>query len=154
MARAAESADEIVYDDPGNRCFGCSPHNPRGLGLRFRRLPEGAGVEAEVRAHADLCGAPGVIHGGLQATMLDEVLGVAAHQALHTAEGEAFAPLVTADFRLRYRRPAPTEAPLLLYGRVVRTEGREVWLEGELVADDGTVLTRAEARWVRVAPRA
>lgn len=144
MSRPPESEDEIVFDDPENRCFGCSPHNPRGLQMRFRHLGGGE-IEARVEAAPDLAGPPGVIHGGIQAAMLDEVLGVAAHQGL-----EDGAHVVTADFRLRYRRPAPLEAPLRLRARLTRREGRDLFVEGEILGEEGAVLTRAEARWVRL----
>lgn len=146
MSSPSSQEGEIVFDDPENRCFGCSPHNPRGLQLRFRDLGGGE-IEARVEAAPDLAGPPGVIHGGIQATLLDEVLGVAAHGSLEREEDD----LVTADFRLRYRRPAPLQAPLRLRARIVRREGRSVFVEGEILDEAGTVLTRGEARWVREA---
>jgi len=143
--------DLIVNDDPGNRCFGCSPHNPGGLRLRFARSGPGA-VEARYTAPEGLCGAPGVIHGGIQAALLDEVMGMAAHVDERGADDERL-HIVTVDFRLRYRRPAPTGRPLLVRGRLVRREGRDYFMAGEIVGEDGRPLTSAEARWRRIEPR-
>lgn len=134
----------IVNDGPEDRCFGCGHGNPHGLRLRFRRTGPGA-VEAPYTAPEFMAGAPGVIHGGVQAAVLDEVLGIAA-----TLDAGEELDVVTVDFRLRYHRPAPTGRPLLARGRLLRTEGRDYFLEGELVDERGDVLTRAKARWRRL----
>ena len=56
-----ENVDLVIPNDGG--CFGCSPSNPRGMHLTFRRV----GDEVRVR-HAipdAFHGAPGVAHGGI-----------------------------------------------------------------------------------------
>jgi uncharacterized protein (TIGR00369 family) len=137
--------EEIVNDDPGNHCFGCSPHNEDGLRLRFAKTSSDA-VETSYTAPPKFCGPEGVIHGGIQAAMLDEVLGVTAHACLDDPQLE----VVTADFRLSYRRPAPVGRRVVVRGRLVRNDGRDVYLEGEIVDEDGRTLTTAEARWRRI----
>lgn len=136
-------ASERIVND--GHCFGCGRSNERGLKLAFRRTGNGS-VECEYVAAEALAGAPGVVHGGIQAALLDEVLGMAAHV---DGEDPAFS-IVTVDFRLRYRRPVPTGAPLLARGRLLRVEGRDYFLEGEILGPDGKVSTRAEARWRRI----
>lgn len=135
---------ELVNDSPENGCFGCSPHNPGGLRLRWTRTGPGA-VEGRYVVPRRYEGAPGVVHGGIQATLLDETLGQAAHQG-----DDPDLDVVTVDFRLRYRRPCPTLVPLRVRGRLLRTEGRDVFVEGEIVDEAGEVLTVAEARWRRI----
>ena len=140
LGRIGES---FVYDAPENHCIGCSPHNALGLRLRFTRTGEHS-VEARYTAPEHLAGAPGVLHGGIQATLLDEVLGVAAD----TAFGDAAPPkLVTLEFRLRYRRPAPVGEAICVRGRFVRREDRDVFVEGEIANAAGEILTQADARW-------
>jgi uncharacterized protein (TIGR00369 family) len=135
----------IVNDGPEDRCFGCGHSNPDGLRLRFRRTGPGA-VEAPYTAPESVAGAPGVIHGGIQAAVLDEVLGMAASLDVDAPETS----VVTVDFRIRYRRPAPTGRPLRARGRVLRVDGADVFVQGELVDESDEVLTRATARWRRV----
>jgi uncharacterized protein (TIGR00369 family) len=132
--------ERIVNDGPEDVCFGCGQRNPRGLRLVFRR--EGGRAEADYEAAEELAGAPGVIHGGIQAALLDEVFGCASHGPIGPR-----ADLVTVDFRLRYHRPAPTGAKLTVRGRVIRVDGRDVYVEGEIVDAEGRTLTTAEARW-------
>ena len=136
---------KIINDDPDNLCFGCSPHNASGLNLVFYELAPGL-VECPYTAAAHLSGAPGVIHGGVQSTLLDEVIGMSIHSAL----GDEDRNIVTVDFQLRYRRPAPTEVPLTVRGRYLRRDGRQFFAEAEIVDSEGEVLTRGEARWFSV----
>jgi uncharacterized protein (TIGR00369 family) len=140
----AEAGEWLTGD--ASRCFGCGQDNPHGLRLRFRRVAPGE-VEGEYTAAEHQAGAPGVIHGGVQATLLDETLGYA---ALTVREPGVPVDIVTVEFSLRYRRPAPTGTPLRLRGRLVRSEGRDVWVAGAIEDAEGRVLTEAEARWRRV----
>ncbi|MDJ0789724.1 MAG: PaaI family thioesterase [Myxococcota bacterium] len=140
-----ESEEWIVHDGPEDRCFGCGQRNEDGLRLRFREIGEGQ-VEAEYTAPTKYDGAPGIVHGGIQATLLDEVLGLAIDRVTDVPRMD----VVTADFKLRYRRPVPSGVPLRIRGRTVATEGRSFFVEGEILDAAGEVLTRAEARWVRL----
>ena len=72
------SVEEFTIDDPESGCFGCSPHNEHGMRLRFRRVGPGV-VECHHLVAERHAGAPGVVHGGIQAVLLDEVMGVAIH---------------------------------------------------------------------------
>ncbi len=137
----------IRNDGPEDRCFGCGHSNPRGLQLTFR--PREDGVETVYQADEALAGAPGVLHGGIQATLLDEVLGM----AIHVARDHRDEHYVTAEFQLRYRRPVPTRQRLRVLGRCVRVEGRDAFVEGEILSEAGERLTTAEARWRRIPTR-
>ncbi len=137
--------ETYVLDHPENVCFGCSPSNSRGLHLVFKRVEENA-VEIAYTAVGELCGAPGVIHGGIQAVLIDEAMGNASHSCFEDDDPS----VVTVEFSLRYRRPALAHVPLLIRAEIVRTEGRNVWLEGEIRSEQGEVLTTAEARWRRI----
>lgn len=136
------------HDGPEATCFGCGHANDRGLRLVFTRTGQRT-VEARFRAEPHWCGSPAVVHGGIQAALLDEVMGMAGHLAFDD-EPEGTAEIVTADFRLRYRRPVPVAAPLLLLGELRRVEGRDVFVEGEIRDEAGELLTRGEARWRRL----
>lgn len=95
----------------------------------------------------DVCGHPGIIHGGLLATMLDEGLAWCCFGALPHKIG------VTAYLNINYRKPAPAGSYLVLRAETTRVEGRKAWVKGhiELLAAPGgkaTVLTEAEALYV------
>lgn len=138
------SGTPIARDEyPG--CFGCGHENDRGLRMSFVRTGE-ASVECRYRSEGFLRGPDGVIHGGIQATLLDEVLGVTAALAFPDEDAE----LVTAEFSLRYRGAVPTEEEVVIEGRLKERDGRNVWVEGAIRTPDGKICTTAEARWVRV----
>ncbi|RIL00853.1 MAG: hypothetical protein DCC71_18410 [Proteobacteria bacterium] len=152
LERARESGDSpgtgepIVFDDPGNHCFGCSPHNERGLRLAFTATGRGA-VETRYVVEPHLCGRDGVAHGGIQATLMDEAMGHAAHAAADAGED---LDIATIELSVRYRRPTPTGEPLTIRARLVRSEGRDLWMEGEIRDAEGRVCTEATSRWRRL----
>lgn len=139
----------IRHDGPEDRCFGCGHSNPQGLRLVFQVQDDGE-VLVDYEAPEHTAGMPGVVHGGVQAALLDEVIGMAI--LLHLEGPQQESGHVTADFQLRYRRPVPVAAPLRLHGRFLRREGRNAFGEGEIRSLEGELLTRGEARWVRLAP--
>lgn len=145
------------FDFPDNMCFGCSPHNDRGLQLTFTQVSPG-GVEGRYRGPAHVCGAPGVMHGGVQAALLDEAIGFAVHAhqttvgGLDNADDAAWPRIVTAEFDLRYRRPVPVGIDVRVRAEVVRVSGRDYLAVAEIVGEDGVVLTAATATWKRLPP--
>lgn len=139
------SARLVEIDRSGvDNCFGCSTTNDGGLHLRFWQLPDGT-VEVRHRAAGHHEGATGVVHGGIQATILDEVMGVTAQLALPDDAGDG--PCVTVEMQLRYRRPVPLADEVVARARVERVDGPDTWVEGWIVGPDGRALTAATSRW-------
>lgn len=108
-------------------------------------------------------GFDGVCHGGLVATLLDEVMGqvFAANRergALpRLGPGPAAgAPAMTAYLHTTYLRPVRTgraggpAAVVLVTARLVRRDGRKFWMEGEVRGEEEgrVLLARAEALFV------
>lgn len=58
---------------PDQACFGCGPDNARGLRLRFRRVGDTVVTRFVLGRGHD--GPPDLLHGGLQATICDELAG-------------------------------------------------------------------------------
>jgi acyl-coenzyme A thioesterase PaaI-like protein len=117
------AAREELFFPRGGQCFGCSPDNPAGLRLRFFRDP--AGVRCETTVAVAYQGAPDVVHGGIQAVLLDETCCAAAY---FTRGGF----VVTGALELRYRRPCPVGTPLVVTARIVADEGRFLRIRGEI----------------------
>jgi uncharacterized protein (TIGR00369 family) len=133
----------VFGDDPG-RCFGCGSANPAGLHLAFVETDEG--VEAEYAVPSHLEGAPGIVHGGIQGTLLDEVFCVTAFVKQGTF-------VVTGELTVRYLRPTPTDTPLVVRGRIVEARERSFGIEGGIhLAATGEELTRGRGRFF-AAPR-
>ena len=139
------SADAIVIDREGvDNCFGCGLHNTHGLKLNFRHLPSGA-VEVRTTLAAHFCGFDNVVHGGVQATILDEVMGVAAQLALPQDAGKA--ACATAEMSLRYLRPVPLDREIIARATVVHVRDRDFYVHGDIVSEIGETLTSARSRW-------
>ena len=126
------------------RCFGCGQANEQGLRMQFVQYPDGT-VESRHQTEPHHCGVDTVVHGGIQATLLDEVMGVAAQLGLEDAETNA--PCVTAEMQLAYRRPVLIADEVIARARLTGIDGRDLHVEGAIVAADGTVLTSAISRW-------
>lgn len=133
-------------EDPDSSCIGCGTGNPRSLGLRF--VHAGGGVECRYVAPADLNGAPGVVHGGIQAVMLDEAMG----HAILAAQGTTTWS-VTVGLQLRYRRPVHTEVPLVIRAEVAEVADRTVHVRGEICDESGQALTRGTGEFRLIDPR-
>ena len=112
----------LAFPEDGG-CFGCSPSNPSGMQLTFRR--EGDRVCARYRIPDRFHGAPGIAHGGIVAALLDEVSCAAAF-ALRNVY------VVTGELSVRYRRPCPVKVLIALSARVAAQHARYVTVEAEL----------------------
>ena len=112
--------------------------------MQFEQYPDGT-VESRHLTAPHHCGVDTVVHGGIQATLLDEVMGVAAQLGLEDADSNA--PCVTAEMQLAYRRPVLIADEVVARARLQRVDGRDLFVEGAIVSSDGTLLTTATSRW-------
>ncbi len=116
-------------------CFACGRDNTVGLKLEFHR--DGESVKSEFTPGEQYQGWPGVVHGGIICTLLDEALGYAAgFQGLYA---------VTARMDVQYRKPAMVGKRLLLSARVSSVSGRDVRSEGRITDEDGVLVAEAQA---------
>lgn len=74
-----------------------------------------------------LCGHPGIIHGGFLATMLDEGLAFCAFPALPNKVG------VTAQLNISYKQPTKAGQYLALVAQTTKVDGRKAWASGGIV---------------------
>ena len=71
-----------------------------------------------------LCGHPGIVHGGMLATLLDEGLARCCFPALPNQVG------VTASLNISYKKPCRAGQVVVLRARTTKVEGRKAWVEG------------------------
>ena len=136
---AAGELDPRLNDrSPYQGCFACGLRNDAGLKLTF--WTEGDDIVTEFTPDAHYQGFPGVLHGGILATLLDETLSRTA-----SIEGRW---MMTGRLEIRYRRPAPQGPRLRVTARKLSSRSRMVQAEGEVrLADDPSVIL-ADARGV------
>ena len=89
-------------------------------------------------------GGAGFLHGGIIATLLDEVMSkVSRLSDVRT---------VTAELRVEYLKPIRVGEELLVEGFSTRREGRQLYHEGEIRDAAGKLLARGNGRFVVVDP--
>ncbi len=121
-------------------CFICGRENPVGLHLQFYEDVENQRLIAPITLPERYQSYPGIVHGGILATILDEVSG----RSLNVGrDDEQF--WVTAKLEMRYRQPTPTETPLTAVGWVVKRRETAAEVAGEIRLPDGTVTAEAHA---------
>ncbi len=82
----------------GFNCFGCSPDNHHGLKLEFWLNEEDKAIEANWNPMDYLQGYTDVLHGGIQATIMDEIASWAIYVLLETGG-------VTSKMEIHYLKP-------------------------------------------------
>lgn len=117
-------------------CFVCGRRNPRGLYMVF--YDNGANeVYSDYTVPAVYEGYPGIVHGGIVAAMLDEVVGRVA------MIGDHHHFMMSVKLEVKYRQPVPSETPLRVVGRIVRLRGRLGKAVGEVRLPDGQLAAEA-----------
>lgn len=128
----------------GDDCFGCGVDNAGGLHLRFERRPDGSAA-SRVDLVSTYQGEPGVVHGGIQATLLDEVMCKAVQYRIHDLGYDDV--VVTASMELRFRAPCPVGLPLDVTAEFDRIEWPSVHVVGRILDAEQRVVTEGAARW-------
>ncbi|MFD4997059.1 PaaI family thioesterase [Streptomyces buecherae] len=126
-----------------DQCFGCGDAQPHGLHLAIR-AGDGVGVTARFTVKRAHQGAPGLAHGGVLATALDETLGSLGWLLRVIA--------VTGRLETDFVRPVPVDTELYLDAHVVAVHGRKIYstATGRIGGPDGPVAVRADALFIEV----
>lgn len=124
-------------------CFGCGGAQAHGLHLEVR-AGQGVDVTAEFRVRPVHQGAPGLAHGGVLSTALDETMG-SLGWLMHTI-------VVTGHLETDFVRPVPVDTVLHLSAEATGVQGRKVFTSAtaRIGGPDGPVALRARALFVKV----
>lgn len=112
-------------------CFGCGPDNPAGLHLAFVR--DGDVVRATTTLPPEHEGAPGLAHGGIVASILDDMSG-----AIPRALGQR---AVTAKLEVDFAAPVVIGRPLDAQAWLESFDGRKIRIVTRLLDGDTVVAT-------------
>ena len=141
------TSEPRVIDVPGvprfevapHHCFACGTLNEHGLGLVLHVEPGRAWIETVLDRRFE--GWERVAHGGIVATILDEVM------AWSLAAEDNWG--VTGRMSVQFRRPTEIGKPIRADGWITRSRRRLVETEGRIVdAGDGTLLASATGVYV------
>jgi uncharacterized protein (TIGR00369 family) len=124
-------------------CFGCGPANRTGLKLKFYVNQEHT-IVCHFRIPRRFEGPPGLTHGGVIATLLDEAMSkVNRHKGVVA---------MTRQMDVEYLRPVPLNTPLRLEGRSAGGGGRVHRCEAAIVDGNGAVLAQSKGVFIQVDP--
>lgn len=134
--------DETDYQ----RCFACGQRNPAGLKMIFR--VEEDTIVCDFTPREEHQGFPGVIHGGIIATVMDEAL----NRTSMLAERPTWT--MTGRLETRYRRYVPYGPLLRVRASLVSQRGRMLQATGKLTLaeDERIVLAEAQGTFMALAP--
>ena len=118
-------------------CFVCGRSNPVGLYMHYYDDGE-VEVVSEYSVPAHYQGYPGVVHGGVLAAMLDEVVA----RVSMIEDHHHF--MMSVRLQVLYRHPVPVETTLRVVGRILRLRGRLGKAEGQIILPGDTVACEAQ----------
>jgi acyl-coenzyme A thioesterase PaaI-like protein len=128
-------------------CFVCGVENLCGLQIRF--FNDGPQrCSARITLGDTYQSYPGMVHGGILATILDETMG----RAVLSDDGPEPRFMFTARLDIRYRQPIPLHQEFVVRGWVTKDRGRMVMASGEVILPDGTLAADASATLVEIPP--
>lgn len=134
-----------MHLQPNSRnCFVCGLENEHGLHLRFYETADGeVTVETIVPDHFQ--GYPGIVHGGIVASLVDEALG-----RVHMGPASNPRFMFTAKINVNYRKPVPTEKPIRIVAHAVKNKRRSATSVCNIYGPDDELLVKADALLVNV----
>ena len=126
----------------GYNCFGCSPGNSMGLAMEFFR--DGEEIVSEWKPKPLYAGFKGVLHGGIQATLHDEIASWVVFVILKTAG-------YTTDLQVKYLNPVYLgKGNLTLKSRLDRMEKNIAYIRTTLADGSGKLCSESEAVYFTV----
>jgi acyl-coenzyme A thioesterase PaaI-like protein len=121
--------------DVDDMCFACGQKNPIGLKLQFEFDGDDYVTSLEVKPEHQ--GWAGIVHGGLVAIALDEVMA----RLLWEKQINA----ITGRLSVRYHKPVKIGEKLSFRGRITRRRPPAVETTAEALNADGVMIAEAQA---------
>jgi acyl-coenzyme A thioesterase PaaI-like protein len=121
-------------------CFGCGENNPRGLRAEFPYHEETGEVRFTFQVDKYYEGAPGFVHGGVLAALLDEAQGVVCFHAGHF--------VMTDQLYVKYNKATPLTEEIHVRAWITKVAKRRLYTKATII-DPRTneILASSKARW-------
>ncbi|MFW6019883.1 MAG: PaaI family thioesterase [Bacteroidales bacterium] len=133
------------YADYKNyNCFGCSPDNPIGLHLQF--YEDGDYILTSWNPDHNLEGFFNVLHGGIQATMLDEIASWVVFVKLGTAG-------MTSTMNVKYKRPVNIDSgEITIRAKLIEMKRNIAVIKSEILDANGKICSYADVQYFTFSP--
>jgi uncharacterized protein (TIGR00369 family) len=133
----------MIKQSSTHNCFVCGVENPHGLHIDFISDGEGS-VYAEHVFSKEFEGYPGIVHGGVISSVLDEAAG----RASVRGKRPEFV-LVTGKLVVHFRKPVRIGEKILIEGKQEKQTGRIFIATSCLKTEAGKILAEAEVTLVQ-----
>lgn len=126
----------IGLTDKGYNCFACAPTNPYGLKMEF--YEDGDDIVSFWNPGKNYQGWLDTLHGGIQATLLDEIGGWIIARKFQTSG-------MTTNLYVKYKKPVPTGDGIVIEvrARVKEVKRMFVFIEAA-ISYNGEICSSAE----------
>jgi len=122
-----------------NKCFGCSKQNPNGLQMEF--FEDGEHIVSEWTPRPEFEGYIDMLHGGIQATILDEVACWVVYIKCKTSG-------VTSNMDIKYRGAVNLNGqPIKARASLIETTSRMVTIKAEILNNEDKVCSEAVIKY-------
>jgi uncharacterized protein (TIGR00369 family) len=116
-------------------CFGCSPANE--IGLRMQFYDAGNELVAKWKPDPQYTGYPGIVHGGIQATLLDEIAAWTVYVKCETSG-------VTQEMKVIFHSPLRMEqGEATIKARLIEKTEKSAILQAEIFDSEGKLCSEA-----------
>lgn len=126
-----------IKQPSANNCFVCGRHNQAGLKMDFYDDDKDTVCSIHI-IDKRFEGYPGIVHGGILATILDEAVGRVA------MAGDHHRFMMTVNMKVQYRLPIPVDTEVKVIAKAIRIRGRIGKAHGQIMLPDGAVACEAE----------
>lgn len=133
----------VVHLPYTRSCFVCGANNPAGLQLRFRA--EQGEIRTDYTPRADHAGYTGIVHGGVVAAALDEIMFWAASFGRRQFH-------LSVEMNVRWVKKVRVGATYRLRGELERTQRALCWTRSALCDEEGRVCAEAHGKYFPLRP--
>ena len=124
---------------PGYSCFACGPTNPSGLHMEF--FKEGDELVGKWDPNDDYQGFHDILHGGVQATMMDEIASWVVFVMLNTAG-------MTYQLNTRFRKPVLiSKGSITVRATLLRQRNKIAEIETRLYDGEDMLCAESQANY-------
>ncbi len=140
MPLADHPESERYYIPTTKGCFACGTENQCGMQLQAYRWNKDMHFYVDTSLKSHLRGMSKTAHGGIVATLLDEVVGIAASQSSDKK-------CVTVELTVRFKKPVFIESDIRVEAWMDNIGEKIVTASGRIVNPDGDELAAASGKF-------
>ncbi len=122
-----------------SNCYGCGVDNAKGLHADFPFHEETGEVRFQYSVERSFEGAPGFVHGGVLAALLDEAQGTLCYHVGHF--------VMTEQLHIKYHRATHLIEPVSIRCWLTAVRKRRLYTRGTIHSTSGDLLASSSASW-------